>query len=152
MRPANTKVHCVLAKKGTQLFTLSKMGGSRLQPGLLSSEIWKWVERSGQSGLDPFGHHRKCHHLGRLDGGIVFKLSFDHFRQRPFFRRIAQNSRVQPVPARIETVICDGSEIMGDKSPKETSKKAAQKQAKANTNNQQKNAAAAAKQVVKPKR
>jgi hypothetical protein len=41
---------------------------------------------------------------------------------------------------------------MGDKSPKATSKQAAQKQAKANTNMQQKKNAAAAKQVVKTKK
>jgi len=41
--------------------------------------------------------------------------------------------------------------IMGDKSPKATNKKAAQKQAKANTNMQKKSDATAAKQVVKAK-
>jgi hypothetical protein len=41
---------------------------------------------------------------------------------------------------------------MGDKSPKATNKKAAQKQANANANTQKKNNAAAAKQVVKTKK
>ena len=41
---------------------------------------------------------------------------------------------------------------MGDKSPKATSKQAAQKQAKANANTQKKNSAAAAKQVVKTRK
>ena len=42
--------------------------------------------------------------------------------------------------------------IMGDKSPKATNKKAAQKQAKANTNMQKKNDSIAAKQVVKERK
>ena len=41
---------------------------------------------------------------------------------------------------------------MGDKSPKATSKQAAQKQAKASTQQQNKNKAAAAKQVPKGKK
>ena len=41
---------------------------------------------------------------------------------------------------------------MGDKSPKATSKQAAQKQSKANAANQKKSNAAAAKQVVKGKK
>ena len=41
---------------------------------------------------------------------------------------------------------------MGDKSPKATNKKAAQKQANTNSNTQKKNTAAAAKQAVKPKK
>ncbi len=41
---------------------------------------------------------------------------------------------------------------MGDKSPKATSKQAAQKQAKANLNTQKKNTATAAKQAVKAKK
>jgi hypothetical protein len=40
---------------------------------------------------------------------------------------------------------------MGDKSPKATNKKAAQKQAKANTNMQKKSDAIVARQVVKAK-
>ena len=42
--------------------------------------------------------------------------------------------------------------IMGDKSPKATNKKAAQKQANTNSNTQKKNTASAAKQAVKPKK
>jgi hypothetical protein len=41
---------------------------------------------------------------------------------------------------------------MGDKSPKATNKKAAQKQAKANTNMQKKSDSIAAKQVVKERK
>lgn len=41
---------------------------------------------------------------------------------------------------------------MGDKSPKATNKKAAQKQANTNSNTQKKNTAAAVKQVVKGKK
>lgn len=41
---------------------------------------------------------------------------------------------------------------MGDKSPKATNKKAAQKKANTNTNTQKKNTAAAAKQAVKSKK
>jgi len=41
---------------------------------------------------------------------------------------------------------------MGDKSPKATNKKAAQKQTKANTNQQKKGDAITAKQVVRPKK
>ncbi len=41
---------------------------------------------------------------------------------------------------------------MGDKSPKATNKQAAQKQAKANTNQQKKSVALGAKQAVKPKK
>ena len=44
---------------------------------------------------------------------------------------------------------CDGEPTMGDKSPKATNKKAAQNQAKTNTNTQKKNSAAAAKQAAK---
>ncbi len=41
---------------------------------------------------------------------------------------------------------------MGDKSPKATNKKAAQKQANSNANTKKKNDSAAAKQAVKPKK
>ncbi len=41
---------------------------------------------------------------------------------------------------------------MGDKSPKATNKKAAQKQANTNSNTQKKNTVAAAKQAVKDKK
>ena len=47
---------------------------------------------------------------------------------------------------------CDGCRPMGDKSPKATNKKAAQKQANTNSNTQKKSSAAAAKQAVKPKK
>ena len=47
---------------------------------------------------------------------------------------------------------CDGCADMGDKSPKATNKKAAQKQANTNSNTQKKGNAAAAKQAGKAKK
>lgn len=49
-------------------------------------------------------------------------------------------------------IVRSSTQIMGDKSPKATSKKAAQKQTKSDTNTQRKNKAVDAKHVVKAKK
>ena len=62
-----------------------------------------------------------------------------------------KRSGAPPFQAGVWWAGCDPPIPMGDKSPKATNKKAAQKQVKANTNMQKRNDSIAAKQVVKPK-
>jgi len=96
------------------------------------------------------------------------------FEMNPDFRAVSHNSEYLFCPlfssnnarsaaaARIKRIALSGwrlasagailQSIMGDKSPKATNKKAAQKQVKANTNMQKKSNAIVAKQVVKERK